>query len=383
MKRIHAGLVGLALLAGCNNDAVMAATERAYNQIQRLGNPLVSEVFLAKRSHPVHGATGPAQDVTLISAELKAFVANVAGRNATVQNTLAAVLLPDELIIQTDKDPASAGWLSWALANGWGGRKLGDDVVDAGLSAIFGSLLDPSNTSPGLTTDNVAANDVAFGATFPYLAALYLQRAREMGDFEDYRRAEALARRSLALRVAHNAGTYTSLASALLAQHRFAEALRVARDLNARDPGVPGHQALLAEIELELGRYDAARALVDSLWPARHELSVAPRLARRAEISGRTDLARRLLDAALARAKARPDLPPEQLAWFYLRVGGLALRHDRLAEAEHAFRTGPSAFPSDYRLLAAQARLAAARGGRRAAVAHRGAATPPGAGPAD
>ena len=174
MKRIHAGLVGLALLAGCNNDNVMAATERAYNQIQRLGNPLVSEVFLAKRSHPVHGATGPAQDVTLISAELKAFVANVAGRNATVQNTLAAVLLPDELIIQTDQDPASAGWLSWALANGWGGRKLTDDVVDAGLSAIFGSLLDPSNTSPGLTTDNVAANDVTFDDTFPYLAAPHL-----------------------------------------------------------------------------------------------------------------------------------------------------------------------------------------------------------------
>src|SRR5437870_5732428 len=174
MKRIHAGLVGLALLAGCNNDNVMAATERAYNQIQRLGNPLVSEVFLAKRSHPVHGATGPAQDVTLISAELKAFVANVAGRNATVQNTLAAVLLPDELIIQTDKDAASAGWLSWALANGWGGRKLTNDVVDAGLSAIFGSLLDPSNTSPGLTTDNVAANDVAFDCTFPYLAAPHL-----------------------------------------------------------------------------------------------------------------------------------------------------------------------------------------------------------------
>src|SRR5213596_1821723 len=170
MKPIHAGLVGLALLAGCNNDNVMAATERAYNQIQRLGNPLVSEVFLAKRSHPVHGSTGPAQDVALISAELKAFVANVAGRNATVQNTLAAVLLPDELIIQTDKDPATAGWLSWALANGWGGRTLTDDVVDAGLAATFGSLLDPNNTSPGLESDHVSANDVPFLATFPYLA---------------------------------------------------------------------------------------------------------------------------------------------------------------------------------------------------------------------
>ena len=112
--------------------------------------------------------------MALLTAELKGFVANVAGRNATVQNTLAAVLLPDELIVQTDKDPGTAGWLSWALANGWGGRKLTDDVVDAGLAAIFGSLLDPSNTSPGLETDNVAANDVPFSATFPYLAVPHL-----------------------------------------------------------------------------------------------------------------------------------------------------------------------------------------------------------------
>ncbi len=164
-------MVGLSLVAaGCNQDAFLPATERTYNQVQRLGNPLVSEVFLAKRSHPVHGATGPDQDVALISAELKAFVRDVAGRNTTVQNTLAAVLLPDELIVQTDKDPGTAGWLSWALANGWGGRKLDDDVVDAGLDAIFGPLLDPNNTSPGLTTDNVAANDHPFLTTFPYLA---------------------------------------------------------------------------------------------------------------------------------------------------------------------------------------------------------------------
>src|SRR5207247_590058 len=53
-----------------------------------------------------------------------------------------------------------------------------------------------------------------------------------------------------------------------------------------------------------------------------------------------------------------------------LRVGDLALRHDRLAEAEYAFRTGLSVFPSDYRLLAAQARLAVARGRWRDAIAY-------------
>ena len=202
------------------------------------------------------------------------------------------------------------------------------------------------------------------------LAALYLQRARETGDFTDYRRAESLARRSLALRVAHNDNTYVVLASALLAEHRFTEARAAARALNAHDPRVPGHQALLAEIDLELGDYAAARALFDSLWPARHELSIAPRLARWAEITGRTELAQRLLEQALADARARRDLPPEQLAWFELRVGDLALRNGRLAEADYAFQTGLSLFPGDYRLLAGLARLEAARGRWRQAIAH-------------
>jgi len=200
------------------------------------------------------------------------------------------------------------------------------------------------------------------------LAALYLQRARETANYEDYRRAERLARRSLHLRVAHNENTYEVLTSTLLAQHRFVEAHATARALNARSPGVPGHQALLAETALELGRYREARALFDSLRPASRELAVAPRLARWDELTGRTELARRLLDRALADAKSRHDLPPEQVAWFHLRVGDLALRSGRLPEAEFAFRQGLEGFPGDYRLLAGLARLEAARGRWRRAI---------------
>jgi hypothetical protein len=36
--------------------------------------------------------------------------------------------------------------------------------------AIFGPLLDAANVSPGLTTDNVGANDKPFMPAFPYLA---------------------------------------------------------------------------------------------------------------------------------------------------------------------------------------------------------------------
>jgi hypothetical protein len=163
----------LAVAAACSNTnnkttTGPSATVRAYDQVQRLGNPLVSEVFLAKRSHPTHGAIGPADD-TIIEPEFKNFVATVAGRDTTVQNTLAAVLLPDMLIVQTDKATNTSGWLSWALANGWGGRNLSDDVTAAGLDAIFGTLIEmPGNSCPQLCNDNVPAH-TDYQTTFPYL----------------------------------------------------------------------------------------------------------------------------------------------------------------------------------------------------------------------
>jgi hypothetical protein len=162
-----------ALVSGCGSDDDSLAgppVERTYNQVERLGNPLVSEVTLAKRNHGFHNAGMPSTDAANHGAELRAFVSTVAGREAAVGNTLATVLLPDMLVIQTDKPGTTAGWLTWALADGYGGRKLADDVVDAGLAALFGGLLSPANISPGLTTDNVSANDKPFGTSFPYLA---------------------------------------------------------------------------------------------------------------------------------------------------------------------------------------------------------------------
>ncbi|MEO8406524.1 MAG: DUF4331 family protein, partial [Chitinophagaceae bacterium] len=48
------------------------------------------------------------------------------------------------------------------------GRALADDVIDTELLLIFGGGAGTSN--PGLTKDNVNANDKAFLTTFPYLA---------------------------------------------------------------------------------------------------------------------------------------------------------------------------------------------------------------------
>jgi hypothetical protein len=171
---------GLATFACSDNNSTGTITSRMYNQVQRLGNPLVSEVLLSKRSHATHGSIGPQDDAALIGPEILSFITgpgSVAGRSADYANTLGSVLLPDMLIVQTDKDASTAGWLNWVglppLANGWGGRKLDDDVVDLALLAVFGDPFgaDPSGAQgkEALTTDNVGP-DSPITATFPYLA---------------------------------------------------------------------------------------------------------------------------------------------------------------------------------------------------------------------
>jgi hypothetical protein len=149
-----------------------------YDQVDFLGNPLVSEVTIMKANHARYNLTQPYNTAEFLP-QTAAFVTDVAGRPAALAATLGSVLYPDMLVVDASKPTATAGWLSWALANGWGGRKLTDDVVDIGLTALFSTLLSPTGASCApftlpLCTDNVNSNDVAFSATFPYLATPHL-----------------------------------------------------------------------------------------------------------------------------------------------------------------------------------------------------------------
>jgi hypothetical protein len=176
-----AAIATVALGGGCDDDTSGPTQRRMFDQVQRLGNPLVSEVLLQKRDHPTHGSIGPDQDAGLVAPLALAFLTgpgSVAGRSADYANVLGSVLIPDILIVQTDQDPATAAWLNWVgiapLANGWGGRKLEDDVVDLALLAVFGDPFgaDPSGAmgKAALTTDNVAFDSPGVTAAFPYLA---------------------------------------------------------------------------------------------------------------------------------------------------------------------------------------------------------------------
>ncbi|HUQ20621.1 MAG TPA: DUF4331 family protein [Gemmatimonadaceae bacterium] len=182
-KRALTGIASIGLVlafgAACNDNTALTGvdTNRVYNQIERLGNPLVSEVFFPKRDHGLHNNKSPIDDTKSMAAggtdvpgHIASFAALFPNRTAKTITTLSSVLAPDELLVFPNRAPASAGWLSWALATGYGGRKLSDDVVDIGLSAIFGNALDAAQpVLAGLTSDNVGPGVRSFATSFPYL----------------------------------------------------------------------------------------------------------------------------------------------------------------------------------------------------------------------
>jgi tetratricopeptide (TPR) repeat protein len=256
----------------------------------------------------------------------------------------------------------------------------GAAVVGCSRGAGTPRVVATAPAAPRLSESEVLDLDIEFykqrahrdptGATdLARLAGLYLQRSRETGDPSDALRAEAAARRSVRNRNSRNDAAAQVLSASLLAQHRFHEALAIARTLRDQNPDLPSLRAAVGEIQMELGQYDSARVTFDSLGGSARDLSVAPRLARWAEIEGRTGEARSLMRTALKTALATPHLPREQVAWFWLRNGDLDLRSGKYAQSDSEYRAGLAAHPGDYRLLAATARLAAARHDWRDAIA--------------
>lgn len=200
------------------------------------------------------------------------------------------------------------------------------------------------------------------------LSALYMQHARESGNYQDYITAEGYARKSLEKRIHRNGPAAVTLVSILLAQHRFTEARDVAKELYDRESDIPQYSALLGEVSIEVGDYETASRMFDSVWTERAHLSNAPRLARWLELNNHVPEARRMLIEARDDAVARLDVAKEQQAWFNLRLGDLELRSERPRAAEKAFRAGLEIEPNDPRLMAAMARLSAADHNNKSAI---------------
>jgi len=207
------------------------------------------------------------------------------------------------------------------------------------------------------------------GATDRFsLAGLLFTRSRTTGSTADLDRAEGLVRESIAERTQRNYQAFELLASLLMAKHKFSDARAVALRADSLDPGTPSHLALLGEIELELGDYNAAAAHFGAIQYDGRNFTVSARIARWNELTGHLDVARGLLQRAIIAVDRRDDLPAEQVAWFHYRLGELEMRAGNLRAADSAFQIGLARHPDDIRVLGGLSRAALARGAWQQAI---------------
>jgi tetratricopeptide (TPR) repeat protein len=191
------------------------------------------------------------------------------------------------------------------------------------------------------------------------LAGAYLARQRETGDINDAVRAERAARRSVELQARGNVPALNRLARALLAQHRFPEALEAARRAAEVDPRA---LLLVADVELELGHDGEARRALDQAAVDPSDLHAIVLRARFADADHEPDRALRLLREAARRADDLTDLPAEAAAWFHVTVGHALIDRGRLDEGTSECRNALDIFPRDYRAMTGLAEAAALRG---------------------
>lgn len=165
-------VLAITLLAttGCdkNDDDIQDDfdTSGTFTIKDQMARPAVNTVFVGSAKKDQFNITTP----SAMSAAFKTDFVNVLTGFGYTQNALgqnkdqfATLLVTDVLNVKT-----SGTTTFFDGTNVLTGRALADDVIDTELLLIFGGPTGASN--PGLTKDNVNANDKAFLNSFPYLA---------------------------------------------------------------------------------------------------------------------------------------------------------------------------------------------------------------------
>ena len=151
-------------------------------QVNRMGNPLFNEVFVALKDKDNYNRMSPEDDLANFATYAEnpelAVLLNAIYATAIPESgrsDLVGIFIPDVIRVDTSTGPVPlagqasfdrlsvfGGDLTGGVASGFpNGRRLGDDVVDIALTAL----------AEGIPVgDNVTANDQLFHQVFPYSA---------------------------------------------------------------------------------------------------------------------------------------------------------------------------------------------------------------------
>jgi tetratricopeptide (TPR) repeat protein len=244
-----------------------------------------------------------------------------------------------------------------ALASGIAGGSLSPTLISSKVSEnlVFPDYLQRSQIISYYETQVRQAPDSFL--LLRLLAAQYLRRFREQADVEDLIRAEQASRRSLTIQPTANSDATMILASALLSQHRFQEALQVVTEAQGAAPGNAAITSLRASILMELGDYEAAQPLLPTSGQGLDNSGQNAITARYLELTGDLTSARQIVDSAIEQMDRFYTSPAETRAWFHVRAGDLAFMAGELKLSEQRYQEALALFPEDVAAFTGLARL--------------------------
>lgn len=160
------------VLVSCDKDDAQADTfdtSGSFTQNDQMARPAINTVFVSSADKNSFNTTTPSAMGAAFQTKFQnrllalnpAYTTNALGQTASQFTTLLATDVINVKMNGTTTFFDGTNVLT--------GRALADDVIDVELLLIFGGPTGGSN--PGLTKDNVNANDKPFLSTFPYLAA--------------------------------------------------------------------------------------------------------------------------------------------------------------------------------------------------------------------
>jgi tetratricopeptide (TPR) repeat protein len=217
-------------------------------------------------------------------------------------------------------------------------------------------------------------------ASFAGLGEAYLQKGRETNDASYYELAKDALQNSLDLYAGdpQSAVPATNMAVAMMAEHRFHDALDWANRALGFGLGDPAPWAIVGDALADLGKYDKASEAYAKLVPSETTTSLPgarrplfyerdARMSYLYFINGDTSRAINSMEDAVRRAIA-DNMPAENIAWSYCQLGEEFFQAGDLSSAENAQRKALSVDPHSYRAFAGLAKVQAAQGKLREAA---------------
>jgi tetratricopeptide (TPR) repeat protein len=201
-------------------------------------------------------------------------------------------------------------------------------------------------------------------SAYAKLGLALLQRVRETGDPSLYTRAEqafaeALKRNPSELDALEGQG------SLALSLHKFADALRYGEQARAINPYRAEIYGILGDAQIELGQYQAALDTIQKMVDTRPALNSYSRASYLRELQGDTAGAIDIMQKAV-----RSGVPgTESMLWTQVQLGHLYFNSGDLARAEQSYLQALRLRSGYVYALAGIARLHAARGDYKPAIA--------------